>query len=239
MKNLYSLFPRLAHRGIFAAVIAAAAVMALFSHSAYSAQQAAPDANYRFCFLIYKDVDEDIVKALAPAIETDFRFKVEILDKRPQMPAAAFDKKRKQYRAAGVLEDAMKHKTPDCVRLVAFVPGDMYLGKQDFTYGLADTDWRGAVISFARLASGEKKRFYLRAYKASLHELGHTFGLVHCAVEDGCIMTPPRSISALDAAPAKFCRADRRKLDDAIERLKRQLYGGAAGQGQKPAETPF
>jgi len=192
-------------------------------------RQAASAQPGKFCFLIFAGADEEIVRQLAPAIESEFGFAVEILEKRPKMPASAYDKKRKQYSAARVLEEAMSHRPAECLRLLAFVPGDLFLGRQPFTFGLADTDWRGAVVSFARIGSGERQRFFLRAFKLSMHELGHTFGLGHCALpHTECIMPPPRGISELDAAPNFFCRSCRKKLDDAIRQLRVELADTAS-----------
>ena len=44
----------------------------------------------------------------------------------------------------------------------------------------------------------------LRAMKEALHELGHTFGLVHCPVPS-CIMTLANDIQHVDRKNIEFC----------------------------------
>jgi archaemetzincin len=49
----------------------------------------------------------------------------------------------------------------------------------------------------------DRALFELRVLKEALHELGHTFGLLHC--ENNCVMIFSNSIEDTDNKPPQFC----------------------------------
>jgi len=58
-----------------------------------------------------------------------------------------------------------------------------------------------------------------RAVKECFHELGHTFGLVHCLNGD-CPMTLSTNIVHLDQKTAQFCRSCSVLLHEGLGRLE-------------------
>lgn len=182
-----------------------------------------PDFPFKIYILLYEGVDETPIRKIVPEMEHEFGFPVEIMEKRAPIPADSYDKDRSQYRAWDVLVDAMKYAPRDAVRILAFFPNDMYVGRHLYTFGLADPDGRGAVIATKRLESGEQKRYVARLLKESLHELGHTFGLTHCEFTYKCLMTQSPVVDELDAKPTEFCGSCRAKLAREIKELKENL----------------
>ena len=51
-----------------------------------------------------------------------------------------------------------------------------------------------------------------RAVKEARHELGHTFGLVHCRRPD-CVMRASTDVGEVDVKSARFCRECRGGLE--------------------------
>jgi len=92
-----------------------------------------------------------------------------------------------------------------------------------FVFGLADPLGRTGVFSFARYADdglGSAKmgeaRLLKRAVKVMAHEIGHTFGLLHC-IHFSCLMQGSMSAEESDTKPHEFCPLCLRKLFFQIE----------------------
>jgi archaemetzincin len=130
-------------------------------------------------------------------------------------PAGAYDATRGQYGSVPILRDLLARVPEDALRLLAVTERDLFIPMLSFIYGQAQLGGMVAVVSLARL----RQEFYglpadagllaWRALKESLHELGHTFNLVHCP-EIGCTMSllpisaawTPRAAASAGAAPS-------------------------------------
>jgi len=77
-------------------------------------------------------------------------------------------------------------------------------------FGQAQLAGPGAVVSTYRLRSefyglpSDEGALLERTIKECVHELGHAFGLVHCA-DFGCVMHASTSVEEVDLKPAGFC----------------------------------
>ncbi len=79
-----------------------------------------------------------------------------------------------------------------------------------FLFGQAQLDGPVALISLSRL----RQEFYglppdepllrERAVKEMLHELGHTFGLIHCSDAE-CSMSLSTDVSLVDSKHERYC----------------------------------
>ena len=84
-----------------------------------------------------------------------------------------------------------------------------------FVFGEAQFKGKGAVISSYRLIGNPDNESRLgcpplisRLEKEAIHELGHTFGLRHCADRD-CVMQYSVGLECADRKFSFFCRACR------------------------------
>ena len=182
-----------------------------------------PEFPFKIYILLYEGVEQEPVDRLIPRLEQTLGLPVEVLEQRPAVNPALLDPDRAQYPAMAVLDEAIVHAPENSARLLAFFPEDMYIGRTEFVFGLADPGSRGAVISQKRLLSGEKNRQSERLYKVALHELGHTFGLEHCLPPSQCVMNVARTIQALDAKPAEYEPSCKARLEKAVRTLKAEL----------------
>jgi archaemetzincin len=99
---------------------------------------------------------------------------------------------------------------------------DLFIPVLTFVFGEAQVDGPAAVVSTARLRLTYNERpapptlLEVRLLKECLHELGHTFGLVHCP--DGtCLMSRSNSILEVDQKRVAFCRDCRQRLRKLLE----------------------
>lgn len=156
------------------------------------------------------DVEAGIFGAVRDRVGSEFGLPVRDLP----LPSIefAFDAGRRQYGSAGVLEMLMRKCPPDADKLLALTGRDLFVPVLTFVYGHAQLGGRVAAVSLARLRQEfyglppNPEVFLERAHKEALHEMGHTFGLVHCA-DRQCAMALSTNIGQIDRKRADFCAA--------------------------------
>jgi archaemetzincin len=125
-------------------------------------------------------------------------------------PSYALDAKTNQYSSALLLKDLLRRVPSDAVRVLGVTNHDLFIPMLSFVFGHAQVNGPVAVISLARLHQEfyrlpENKQLLLhRVMKEAVHELGHTFGLVHCS--DGrCAMSLSNAIQHVDKKTEELC----------------------------------
>jgi archaemetzincin len=93
--------------------------------------------------------------------------------------------------------------------MLAITDADLFIPVLTFVYGEAQLGGRAAVVSTARLwvePGGRQDPALLtqRIIKECVHELGHTFGLLHCDTP-GCVMTRSVNLIEVDAKSMTLC----------------------------------
>lgn len=132
-------------------------------------------------------------------------------------PAIAFDPRRRQYNSTTLLAELLKHVPAVGVRIVAVTDLDLFIPVLTFVFGEAQFDGRAAIVSTHRLRNSfygladDPKLLLSRLDKEVVHELGHTFGLVHCR-DYRCAMHASTSVEGVDLKGAELCRECRARL---------------------------
>jgi archaemetzincin len=125
-------------------------------------------------------------------------------------PGTAFDANRNQYHSTALLRQLASFTDNDGARVLGITGVDLYVPVLTFVFGEAELPGHCAIVSCHRLRDefyGLPSRpdlFEERLVKEALHELGHTFGLRHCA-SWGCVMASTHSVERLDLKTAEFC----------------------------------
>ena len=130
----------------------------------------------------------------------------------PALPAPdyAWDAERQQYNSSLVLQQVRERMPPGALKICGITEYDLFIPMLSFIYGQAQVDGSAAVVSLARL----RQEFYglpsnpallaERAAKEILHEIGHTFGLLHCP-DIRCVMSLCTNIRQLDLKGEEYC----------------------------------
>ena len=95
-------------------------------------------------------------------------------------------------------------------KIVGLTNVDLFVPVLTFVFGQAQLNGPGAVVSTYRLRNEyyglrfSASRLYERTVKEIVHEVGHTFGLVHCQ-DYTCVMHASTYVEEVDLKGASFC----------------------------------
>ena len=122
-----------------------------------------------------------------------------------ERPAGTFDERRQQHSSRGMLMWLGQRRPAPATRLIGLTDVDLFIPILTFVFGEAQLDGTAAVVSTHRLM-GEGRAYgsLARVIKECVHEVGHTFGLVHCGTP-GCVMSRSASVRAIDLKGARLC----------------------------------
>jgi archaemetzincin len=127
-----------------------------------------------------------------------------------QIPETAFDANRGQYQSVEIMKMLAQGAPSDALRVLGVTNVDLAIPMLSFLFGQAQFEGHVAVVSLCRLHQefyGLPRQDSLlreRAVKEVLHELGHTFGLVHCS-DSSCAMSLATHIELVDLKAEKYC----------------------------------
>lgn len=146
---------------------------------------------------------------LAASLARLFRVSCHVREQ-PLDAAFAYEPARSQYHSTAILGRLIPLAEDDDIRLLGVTALDLFVPVLTFVFGEAQLQGRCAVVSVHRL----REEFYglpsrpevlrERLLKEALHELGHTFGLRHCA-DWSCVMASTHAVERLDLKAAAFC----------------------------------
>ena len=161
----------------------------------------------------HPDPGLEVLEQLAASLVRTFRIPCQI---RPEIfdPAFALDNGRNQYYSTSILQ-RMERACDADARNLGVTTCDLYVPVLTFVFGEAQLDGNCAVVSTARLSDeyyglpSNPALLCERLVKEAAHELGHTFGLRHCA-DWRCVMSSSHGVERLDVKGVEFCKECRR-----------------------------
>ena len=133
----------------------------------------------------------------------------------------AFDQGRNQYHSTLILEELTNRAPASAVKVLAITDVDLFIPIMTYVYGEAQLNGKACIISTSRLKKGlplidTQEAFLARVFKEAIHELGHTFNLLHCP-DYACIMHYCRSEDDVDRKSEELCRYCGVFLEDALK----------------------
>jgi archaemetzincin len=149
------------------------------------------------------------VALVKTALEGIVGIEVGLLAREP-LPAAAFYRPRRRYRADGLLDFLDRRLPPDGVRILGLTGADISTTKGSVfdwgVLGLGRIDGASCVISEfrCRMKSNGPAHARERLAKVAVHEIGHTLGLPHCPTR-GCLMEDAEGQVATCDREYDFC----------------------------------
>jgi archaemetzincin len=179
--------------------------------------------------LPFGGVEEAVLETLEQTVPGELDLATRRLPALPA-PLFAYDASRRQFDSTRILREAYDRRDGEAFRVLAVTEADLFIPMLSFVFGQAQLGGPAAVISTARL----RQEFYglppdppllcRRAAKEALHELGHSFGLVHC-LDTACVLSLSSEIRQVDVKRGAFCPGCRALLRERLAKA------GASGLG--------
>lgn len=176
------------------------------------------------CLLPVAGLADEVLDWLEPVVARTYGFTTRRLAPLP-LPDDAHDEGRGQYDATVLLRAGLSAAPPGVARLIVVTEFDIFVPMLTFIFGQAQVNGPGAILSLARL----RQEFYglpprrdllvERAVKETMHELGHTFGLVHCR-DLSCAMALSINVTNIDIKRGEYCQACAANLADRLQQLR-------------------
>ena len=128
-----------------------------------------------------------------------------------------YDPKRRQYDANGILYEIRSTYSPDHLKRIGLFRVDLYIPILTYIFGQATLNGDTGIASLYRLRNEnygmpkDDNLMFRRFKKVIIHELGHTFGLLHCHIPK-CVMRSSTYVEDLDQKNHMLCPGCREKL---------------------------
>lgn len=138
-------------------------------------------------------------------------FKVPVRRHPPNFdPEVAFDESRGRYNSRILLARLLEQAPPGASRILGVTGVDLFIPVLTFVFGEAQLDGRAAVVSSHRLDNesyglpADPDLLLQRLQKEAIHELGHTYNLLHCS-DSQCVMASSMQVELIDIKSSRFC----------------------------------
>ena len=173
-------------------------------------------------------VADGVIATISEALIRSFEADPEVLEPLGE-PDGAFDARRQQYSSVAMLKTLMEHAPPGPGKVVGVTGRDLFIPMLTFVFGQAQLDGRlrpgvdsAAEAGVLQVCRRMKVSWSRGRSRKRFHELGHSFGLAHCA-NPLCPMSLSTSIGQVDSKSDEFCAT----CTAALERrgLKRKEQG--------------
>ena len=158
---------------------------------------------------IHLGLDREHVPALAVRLEETFDA---VVRERPPWfdPETCYDSSRGQYNSTRLLGALLAGPVPQADRILAVTGVDLFVPVLAWVFGEAQLAGPAAIVSTHRLHPEvyglpvDPARLRARIETEAVHELGHTYGLLHC-VDPACAMHASTYAEEIDLKTSRFC----------------------------------
>jgi len=154
---------------------------------------------------------ESMLPPLQEQIHNTFHIETKLLSKDID-PSPTYDPSREQYNSSLLLAKLISILPDDAFRILGVTDLDLFIPILTFVFGEAQLDGPAAIVSSHRLGNlyyglpKDERLFQERFEKEAIHELGHTFGLIHCRTEP-CVMNASTYVENIDLKPLSLCQS--------------------------------
>lgn len=157
---------------------------------------------------------------IVSAVALEYRCNVVVKESRMDL-SDFFDPARRQYNGNKLLQTINSMATPGSLKTLGLFSVDIFIPIMTFIFGQALLNGHAGVASMFRLSNErygiepDDNLLLARFTKEVIHELGHTFGLIHCITPD-CVMRSSTYVEDIDQKDQHLCHSCRRMLEAAI-----------------------
>jgi len=173
--------------------------------------------NESILLIAYGHFEKDILELIAADVELEFHFPVVTEESHVDL-SEFYDPTRRQYNGNKLLNEVDTIYSPELIKKIGLFRIDLYIPILTYIFGQAVFNGETGIASLYRLKNeqyGMKKDDALllnRLRKVVIHELGHTFGLIHCH-NPTCVMRSSTYVEDLDQKDHNLCSKCRATID--------------------------
>ncbi len=154
--------------------------------------------------------ETDFLEKIAGSVEQEFHLPVRISENHIDL-SDFYDPMRRQYDGNMLLREIESLEPASGVKKIGLFRVDLFIPILTYIFGQAALNGSTGIASLYRLRNeqyGIKKDEALlleRFIKVVIHELGHTFGLIHCH-NPVCVMRSSTYVEDIDQKGHKLCQ---------------------------------
>jgi len=152
---------------------------------------------------------KDILERTAEAVTQEFMCPVSIREGHLDL-SEFYDPARRQYNGNILLKQVDSVSFPDSFKTLGIFNVDLFIPILTFIFGQAFLGGRTGIASLYRLSNerygmeADDRILLDRCTKEIIHELGHTFGLIHCS-NPSCVMRSSTYVEDIDQKSHHLC----------------------------------
>jgi archaemetzincin len=153
--------------------------------------------------------EKDFLENIAAAIKQEYLLSVNIKEGRLDL-SEFYDPGRRQYEGTRLLKAVDSLLPPESVKSLGLFNVDLFIPILTYIFGQAYLKGRSGIVSTYRLKNelyGMKQDENIlreRFRKVCIHELGHSFGLIHCHTPT-CVMKSSTYVEDIDQKYHNLC----------------------------------
>jgi archaemetzincin len=153
--------------------------------------------------------DKNILDRIAEAVAVQFSYQVRIREAHIDL-SEYFEPTRRQYNANKLLRFVDGMDLPGSVRKIGIFNVDLFIPILTYIFGQAMLGGNSGIASMYRLNNElygmpkDNDLLIRRFRKEVIHELGHTFGLIHCHMPL-CVMRSSTYVEDIDQKDERLC----------------------------------
>jgi archaemetzincin len=153
--------------------------------------------------------EKRFLEKISAVVVQEFNCSVSIKDAHVDF-SEFYDPVRRQYNGDKLLKLVDEFKEPGDSKIIGLFNVDLFIPILTFIFGQAQLGGRSSIASLYRLGNerygmpADDVLLQQRFTKEIIHELGHTFGLIHCHTPT-CVMRSSNYVEDIDQKEAHLC----------------------------------
>ena len=153
--------------------------------------------------------DAEFLRNVAEAVKKEFYLEVNIKEGHLDL-SEFYDPTRRQYNGVKLIHEVEAAFSSETSKTLGLFSVDLFIPILTYIFGQAFLNGRTGIASNYRLSNErygiqtDDSRILERFIKEVIHELGHTFGLIHCHIPT-CVMRSSTYVEDIDQKSTHLC----------------------------------
>ncbi len=170
-------------------------------------------------FVSFGIFEKGILEKISGIVMQEFGYPVKVIEIHADLNKF-YNPDRRQYNGDQLLREVDSLNYPGSVKKIGLFSVDLFIPILTYIFGQAQLGGRTAIASMFRLSNEhygikpDDKLMSDRFAKEIIHELGHTFGLIHCHTPS-CVMRSSTYVEDIDQKKTHFCPGCRSLIEKA------------------------